>query len=91
MHPRQVTLAIAVQSRLARTRKGEVHTHGKSRLARTRKGEVEYYVKKARLFHICLHSVYMTDDFYVSVMDRLLKFIAGYKGVQFKCASEVTA
>ena len=51
---------------------------------------LEYYIKKARLFHICLHSACMTDKFYISVMDRFLAFIAKH-AVEFKLASEITA
>lgn len=51
----------------------------------------EYNVKKQPVFHICLHSPAMTDEFYVDVLDKLLFFISRHRGVNFKYASEVTA
>lgn len=50
----------------------------------------EYNVKKQPVFHICLHSPAMTDEYYVDVLDKLLFFISRHRGVQFKYASEVT-
>ncbi len=49
----------------------------------------EYYRQGAPLFHICLHSPCMTDDYFISAMDRLLEFIAGHEQVHFKCAREI--
>ncbi len=48
----------------------------------------EYYQQKLPLFHICLHSPCMTDPYFVSAMDGLLKFISEHD-VEFKFASEV--
>jgi len=49
----------------------------------------EYYSLNVPLFHICLHSPSMTDDFYISALDNLLSFISSHKGVSFKFASEI--
>lgn len=51
----------------------------------------EYNVKKQPVFHICLHSPAMTEEYYVDVLDKLLFFISRHRGVNFKYASEVTA
>ncbi len=50
----------------------------------------DYFIRKMSLFHICLHSPCMIDPFYVEVMDKLLKYIAGHEGIQFKYASEIS-
>ncbi len=50
----------------------------------------EYWVRKVPLFHICLHSPSMVDKYYVSVMDKLLGFIARHHGVEFKFTSEIS-
>ncbi len=49
----------------------------------------EYYRQGAHLFHICLHSPSMADDYFISVMDSLLSFISKHKDVSFKFASEI--
>lgn len=49
----------------------------------------EYYERGAPLFHICLHSPSMTDDFYISIMDKFLSFISRHKNINFKFASEI--
>jgi len=49
---------------------------------------LEYYNQSLPLFHICLHSPSMTDPYFCSVMDELLKFISKYD-VEFKFGSEV--
>lgn len=48
----------------------------------------EYYRQNLPLFHICLHSPCMTDQYFISVMDALLKFISKHN-VKFKFASEI--
>lgn len=48
----------------------------------------EYYRQNLPLFHICLHSPAMTDPYFISAMDGLLKFISKHN-VKFKFASEV--
>ena len=48
----------------------------------------EYYYQGLPLFHMCLHSPCMTDPYFVSVMDELLRFISRYD-ISFKFASEV--
>ena len=48
---------------------------------------LEYYLQGLPLFHICLHSPSMTDEYFCSVMDELLAFISRYD-IQFKFASE---
>jgi hypothetical protein len=49
----------------------------------------EYYKTKAPLFHICLHSPSMTDDYYCEIFDKLLSFILTHKNINFKFASEI--
>jgi hypothetical protein len=49
---------------------------------------LEYYSERVPLFHICVHSPAMTDPYFVSAMDGLLKFISK-RDVTFKFASEV--
>lgn len=49
---------------------------------------IEYYRQNLPLFHICLHSPCMTDQYFISVMDNLLKFISRHE-VKFKFASEI--
>lgn len=49
----------------------------------------EYYNQNLPLFHICLHSPCMTNEYFISVFDELLSLIAGQKGINFKCASEI--
>lgn len=50
---------------------------------------LEYYKQDLPLFHICLHSPCMTDPYFISAMDNLLKFISSHKKVNFKFASEI--
>ena len=49
----------------------------------------EYYNQNVPLLHICLHSPSMTDDYFISGMDRLIYFISKYKNVNFKFVSEI--
>jgi hypothetical protein len=49
---------------------------------------LEYHSQRLPLFHICVHSPAMTDAYFVSAMDGLLKFISK-RNVTFKFASEV--
>lgn len=50
---------------------------------------LEYYKQGSPLFHICLHSPSMTDDYFVSNLDNLLSFISKYKEINFKFVSEI--
>lgn len=50
---------------------------------------LEYYKQRAPLFHICLHSPAMTDEYFISAMDNLLAFIAKHQNIHFKFASEI--
>jgi len=50
---------------------------------------LEYYKQNLPLFHICLHSPCMTNSYFLSAMDELLKFISKYPNVKFKFASEI--
>ena len=52
-------------------------------------GFSEYYRQDLPLFHICLHSPCGTDDYFLSVMDKLLGFISRHRDANFKFASEV--
>lgn len=49
---------------------------------------VEYYRQNLPLFHICLHSPCMTDQYYISAMDNLLRFISKHD-VKFRFTSEI--
>jgi hypothetical protein len=49
----------------------------------------EYYRQGMPLFHICLHSPCMTDDYFLSVMEEFLSFMSAHKNVHFRFASEV--
>lgn len=49
----------------------------------------EYYQQGMPLFHICLHSPYMTDPYFGSVMDEFLNFMSCHKNVNYIFASEV--
>jgi hypothetical protein len=49
----------------------------------------EYYIQNLPLFHICLHSPCMTDEYFISRMDNFLSFISRHKGVNFKFTSEI--
>ncbi len=50
----------------------------------------EFWIRKVPLFHICLHSPSMVDKYFVSVMDKLLGFIAKHDGVKFKFVSGIS-
>jgi hypothetical protein len=50
---------------------------------------LEYYRQDVPLFHICLHSPSMTDDYFISEMENILAFISKHKVVHFKFASEI--
>lgn len=50
---------------------------------------LEYYKQRAPLFHICLHSPAMTDDYFISAMDDLVYFISKHKDIEFKFVSEI--
>ena len=49
----------------------------------------EYYKQNVPLFHICLHSPSMADNFYISIMDKFLSFISERGSVNFKFVSEI--
>ncbi len=49
----------------------------------------DYHIRKMPLFHICLHSSCMIDQFYIEVMDKLLSYISGHSDIRFKYASEI--
>ncbi|TSC95180.1 MAG: hypothetical protein CEN87_192 [Parcubacteria group bacterium Licking1014_1] len=50
---------------------------------------LEYYKQNVPLFHICLHSPSMTDNYFISAMDDLLSFISKHKDINFKFALEI--
>lgn len=50
---------------------------------------LEYYKQGAPLFHICLHSPSMEDEYFITAMDNLLSFISKHKNIDFKFVSEV--
>ena len=50
---------------------------------------LEYYNQDAPLFHICLHSPSMEDDYFISEMDSLISFISKHKNISFKFVSEI--
>jgi peptidoglycan/xylan/chitin deacetylase (PgdA/CDA1 family) len=50
---------------------------------------LEYYKQNMPIFHICLHSPCMTDQYFVSEMDNFLKFISKHRNVDFKFVSEI--
>ena len=50
---------------------------------------LEYYKQNLPLFHICLHSPCMTDDYFVSVTNELIKFISNYKNINFKFVRQI--
>ncbi len=50
---------------------------------------LEYYKQGAPLFHICLHSPSMTDDYFISALDSLLYFISKHKEINFRFVSEI--
>ena len=49
----------------------------------------EYYHQNLPLFHIHLHSPCMTEQYFISAMNELLKFISKHKDVDFKFASTI--
>jgi hypothetical protein len=49
----------------------------------------EYYQQGMPLFHICLHSPYMTDAYFVSIMEEFLGFMSKFKNVHFRFVSEI--
>jgi len=50
---------------------------------------LEYYKQNLPLFHICLHSPCMTDNYYISATNEFIKFISNYKNINFKYASDI--
>ena len=50
---------------------------------------LEYYKQNLPLFHICLHSPCMTDDYYISATNEILRFISKHKNINFKFAAEI--
>ena len=50
----------------------------------------EYYNQNLPLFHICLHSPCMTNQYFIEKMDNLLNFIAKHKNIEFRFASQIT-
>jgi hypothetical protein len=49
----------------------------------------EYYQQGMPLFHMCLHSPFMTDAYFLSIMEELLGFMSKHKNVNFRFASEI--
>ncbi len=49
----------------------------------------EYYLQNLPFFHICLHSPCMTNEYFISGMGNLLKFISKHRGVNFRFATEI--
>ena len=50
---------------------------------------LEYYKQDLPLFHICLHSPCMTNDYFISEMSNILKYISKHKNIHYKFASEI--
>lgn len=50
---------------------------------------LEYYKQGVPLFHICLHSPSMTDNYFISNLNNLLSFISKHKEINFKFVSEI--
>lgn len=50
---------------------------------------MEYYRQEMPLFHVCLHSPCMTDSYFLSAIDEILRFIGGHRGINFRFASEI--
>ncbi|MSU54444.1 MAG: PTS alpha-glucoside transporter subunit IIBC [Candidatus Staskawiczbacteria bacterium] len=50
----------------------------------------EHYQQGVPVFHICLHSPCMTDQYFISHMDAFLAFIAGHNNINFTFVSEIT-
>jgi hypothetical protein len=49
----------------------------------------EYYNQGVPLFHICLHSPSMTDDYLTSAMECLISFISKHRNINFRFVSEI--
>jgi hypothetical protein len=49
----------------------------------------EYYRQEMPLFHMCLHSPCMTDEYFLSIMDDVLRFMSGHPHVHFRFVSEI--
>jgi len=49
----------------------------------------EYYTQSMPLFHICLHSPSMTNQFFIKGMEDLLTFIKSHRDIHFKTASDI--
>lgn len=50
---------------------------------------LEYYMQNMPVFHICLHSPCLTNSYYISVMNDLLRFISRHRNVEFEFASDI--
>ena len=50
---------------------------------------LEYYRQDLPLFHICLHSPCMTDDYFISVTNEFIKFISDHKNINFKFVTQL--
>jgi hypothetical protein len=50
---------------------------------------LEYYKQDMPLFHICLHSPCMTNNYFISAMNDFLRFISNHDNVHYKFASEI--
>jgi peptidoglycan/xylan/chitin deacetylase (PgdA/CDA1 family) len=50
---------------------------------------LEYYKQNLPLFHICLHSPCMIDDYYIFATNELIKFISNYENINFKFVTEI--
>ena len=50
---------------------------------------LEYYKQNAPLFHICLHSPSMEDNYFALAMDDFFSFILKHKNINFRFVSEI--
>lgn len=50
---------------------------------------LEYYNQNMPLFHICLHSPSMTDEYFIRGTEELFSFISKHKNINFRFASEI--
>lgn len=50
---------------------------------------LEYYKQNLPLFHLFLHSPCMTDDYYISAANDILRFISNHNNINFKFASDI--
>ena len=50
---------------------------------------LEYYKQGMPVFHICLHSPCMTDNYFISAMNNFLRFISNHNNINYKFASEI--